>query len=85
MVVPERLKLIADALGEDVAFLSISEAADVAIMSVLGLLRDIQLPTNLRELEIDRKDVPKLAKGLLEIPEIRALWESSSHRKMTEE
>ncbi|HSI97388.1 MAG TPA: iron-containing alcohol dehydrogenase, partial [Gaiellaceae bacterium] len=52
-----QLRLIAEALGEDVARLSDREAADRAVTAVRELLADVGIPATLREFGVDPADV----------------------------
>jgi alcohol dehydrogenase len=53
----DRLRDIAEALGEDVSSLSIAEAAERGVEAVRRLVRAVELPGSLREVGVDPADV----------------------------
>lgn len=56
VILPDRLGLVAEATGVDVTGLSQREAAYEGIYAARQLVKDIGLPTSLRELGV-RKDI----------------------------
>lgn len=62
---PVKFAKIAQASGEPVENLSIREAAEVAIRSVVRLSRDIQIPKTLKDVGVKSKDIPTLAKNAM--------------------
>lgn len=61
----DKLAMMASAMGENVSSISTKEAAERAVNSTFKLLKDVGLPTNLKELKIPRDDIPHLAETLL--------------------
>ena len=53
----DRLRDIAEALGEDVSSLSVAEAAERGVEAVRRLVRAVELPGSLREAGVDPADV----------------------------
>lgn len=64
-VVAERLALIARAARVDVAGRSADEAADEAIAAVRNLTRQMELPTRLRDVGVQREDFDVIADHVL--------------------
>jgi alcohol dehydrogenase len=60
-VVPEKLSLVAEAMGLDIHGRSVNEAGAVAIEAVMKLIEDVGIPTTLRELGFDKGELPELA------------------------
>jgi len=58
---------IAGAMGEKTQGLSVREAAEKAIRCIRKLVEDLQMPTNLRSLQITEKDLDAIAE--------RAMWD----------
>jgi alcohol dehydrogenase class IV len=52
-------------MGENIRNLSRYKAAQRAIDSTFRLLKDVGLPTNLKELNIPRDEIPNFAKTLI--------------------
>jgi len=61
----EKLALIASHLGEDTCGLSVREAAQKAIKAVRTLVEDVELPKSLKEVNIPRTDIQKIAKLII--------------------
>lgn len=57
---PERMKIIAEALGRDVSGLSLEKAGEQAIEGVLELNRTMNIPGNIKELGVTVDYFPKL-------------------------
>jgi alcohol dehydrogenase class IV len=57
---PEKMKDIAEALGCRVDGLPLDEAAELAVQAVVELNRALNIPSNIRELGVDLKALPKL-------------------------
>lgn len=60
-VVPEKLSLVAEAMGLDIHGRSVNEAGAVAIEAVMKLIEDVGIPTTLREFGFDKGELPELA------------------------
>lgn len=58
---PEKLVLVASAMGEDTKGLPKYEAASKAVQLVLRLMNDVELPTSLKEINIPQADLQDLA------------------------
>jgi len=88
VVVPDRLKLIAAAMGEDITGVTAREAAYICIYAVRRLIEDVGLPTTLQEASkeygMTRDDLPKLAKAMVTVPAIKIIFDFTL-RAMTEE
>lgn len=64
--VPERFAQIAQAMGEDITGLSVSEAAAKGIAAIRRLSADVGIPSGLKTLKgFDEKDIPVLAANAL--------------------
>ena len=59
----EQFARMAEALGEDIGGLNLSEAADVAVLAVGNLLLDLNVPFDLDSYGIPKEDLPKLVAG----------------------
>ena len=78
-VVPEKLALIADAMGQDIFGLDLFEAAKAAVEAVLKLNEDLKIPT-LQDYGAQKDELPELAKICVEE------WtRPNSPRQLTEE
>ena len=62
----KKIAEIAEAMGEDVFGLSTKEAAQQAVTATFDLLEDVGLPTNLKDYDISRKDIPMISRYILE-------------------
>jgi len=62
---PERFVDIAIAMGENVSGLSTMEAADRALAAIRRLSGDIGIPSDLKELGVQEKDLPTLAENAM--------------------
>jgi len=60
---PERFADIAVALGENIAGLSVTEAAEKAIASIRKLSKSIGIPAGLKELNVQEKDLKVMAEN----------------------
>ena len=74
VVLPDRLKLVAEAMGEDVTGLSQREAAYRGIYAVRQLVRDVGLPTTLHELGVGKDEISKLVEIFLTDPWLKNLY-----------
>jgi alcohol dehydrogenase class IV len=63
--IPDRLKMIAVAMGENVGELSEHEAAKKGIQSIIRLMEDVDLPLSLKEVNIPRVDLHDLAEYIV--------------------
>jgi alcohol dehydrogenase class IV len=61
----EKYADIAEALGEPIEHLSLREGAERSIHAVLTLIRDIGLPTRLREVNVPEDDAATMAKSAI--------------------
>jgi alcohol dehydrogenase len=59
---PEKHAAVASAMGEKVSHLSALDGARAAVETVKKLLSDLGFPTNLKEVGVDKKDLPEFAK-----------------------
>ncbi|MBI3980122.1 MAG: iron-containing alcohol dehydrogenase [Chloroflexi bacterium] len=84
-IMPERVRLIAEAMGEPVDGLPVRKAASLAAPAVEQLIREVGLPTTLQEAEIPRQDLRRLAADAVTIPWISVIFESFTVRTMTAE
>lgn len=57
----ERLKDIANALGEQTSGLSLNQAADRAIMAMTRLCAQVKIPASLKEFDIQESDLKEMA------------------------
>jgi 1,3-propanediol dehydrogenase len=62
IAVPEKFAVVAEALGEDVAHLSIVEAAKRAPVAIRRLAEDLRMPSA-ADVGVRREDFPRLAKA----------------------
>lgn len=58
---PQRFAEIAEAMGENIQGLSVREAADKALASIVKLSQDIGIPSGLTELGVKEEDIPVMA------------------------
>ncbi|MFS0785083.1 iron-containing alcohol dehydrogenase [Shouchella sp. 1P09AA] len=63
----ERLKDIADALGEQTSGLSLNEAADRAILAMTRLCAQVKIPASLKEFDIKESDLEEMAEDASKI------------------
>ncbi|HHX24703.1 MAG TPA: iron-containing alcohol dehydrogenase [Thermoanaerobacterales bacterium] len=68
---PEKFADIAVALGANIHGLTKYEAAQKSVEMVKGLLKALGLPMTLREIGIEEKDIPSLAKDAMGFPGMR--------------
>ena len=59
----DRFKNIAVAMGENVAGLSTRAAAEKALEAIRQLSADVGIPSGLKELGVDKKDLPTMAEN----------------------
>lgn len=69
-VVPEKYARVAAAMGEETGGLTAIEASKKAVGAVKRLVRELDVPTNLRGFGVQEKDFPSIAKGTLETVQI---------------
>jgi alcohol dehydrogenase class IV len=79
-VIPERLSLIATAMGVNVNGISVKEAAEEAIRTVKRLSDDVGIPTSLRQIGFDKADLPMIAETC-----VKEQARPNSPREMTKE
>lgn len=84
VVSPDRLKKIAEAMGEDVFGLSEREAAFQAACAVRNLIKDIGLPVSLKEVGIKKTDLEGIARKMLTVPWIKVFFDFFTVRNTTE-
>ncbi len=61
----EKFALIASVLGEETTGLEVKDAATRAIVAVRRLIADLELPANLRSMNVPERDIEKLAEDML--------------------
>lgn len=81
----DTLKLIAGAMGEDVRGSTDREAAYKGTYVVRQLIEDVGLPTTLKEIGVEKEEIPKLAEDMTTNPWIRVFFDDYTIREMTEE
>jgi alcohol dehydrogenase class IV len=84
VVSADRLAMIAEAMGVNTKGMSVSQAAIAAVDAVKELIKDVSLPTTLKQVGVSRDDLPKLAEQATTIPWIKVMF-SYAIREMTEE
>jgi alcohol dehydrogenase len=84
MVSPNKLKLIAEAMGEDVDNLSLREAAYKGINAVRQLIKDVDLPVAYKDIGMKEEDLEKVAELLVTSPRIADI-RPNLVRKLTRE
>lgn len=57
----DRLTHVAELMGEKVDNLSLKEAALKSIEAIRTLIKDVQLPTTMREIGVKKEDIPEMA------------------------
>ena len=63
---PERFAEVAQAMGERIDGLNIMDAADRAVAAVHRLIKDVGMPSRLRDLGVKEESLPDIAKGSLD-------------------
>ena len=63
----DRLSHIAELMGEEVLGLSPNEAAQKGVQAIRTLIKDIQLPTKMREIGVKKEDIPEMAETAMPI------------------
>ncbi len=79
----KKLAKIAEAMSEEAHYLSIEEAAQEAITATFDLLEDVDLPTNLKDYDISKKDIPIISEYILERAEEMYSMSQYNPRKAT--
>jgi alcohol dehydrogenase class IV len=79
-VIPERLSLIAAAMGVDVSRIPVEEAAAEAIRTVKRLSDDVGIPVSLRQMGFDKAEIPTIAETC-----VKEQPRPNSPREMTKE
>ncbi len=64
---PEKFARIAEIMGHDVSGMSLRDAAQLAVEAVYELNQDVGIPTNLEEIGIVSKQIPKMAEIALTV------------------
>lgn len=62
---PERFSDIAELLGENIAGLSVMEAADKSVEAMIRISEDVGIPTNIKSLGALPEDFDKMAENAL--------------------
>ncbi|AVX21483.1 alcohol dehydrogenase [Carboxydocella sporoproducens DSM 16521] len=62
---PQRFADIAEAMGENIAGLSVRAAADKALEAIVQLSQDIGIPRGLTELGVKEEDIPVMAQNAM--------------------
>lgn len=63
----ERFSRLAELMGENIASLSLREAAERSVIAVETLMKDINVPRSLQELDIPKDAIPSLAERALTV------------------
>jgi alcohol dehydrogenase class IV len=84
VVSADMLANIAEAMGEDTSGLTNREAAYASIDAVKELIKDVGLPTTLKEVGVMKEDLPILAEKAVTNPWIKVMF-SYAIRDMTKE
>jgi len=63
--IPEKLALIASAMGHDNADLPLRKAASKSVEAVFNLMEEIDLPTCLKEYNVPQKDLKSFAEYII--------------------
>ena len=63
---PEKFSHIAEAMGENIAGLTVKEAAKKSVSAVKGLMEDLNITTNIKEFGVGKEDIPRLSKEAAE-------------------
>jgi len=82
----DKLSMVASAMGEDVSGLSTREAAFKSIEAVINLMKDIDMPTSLKEIPestFKKEDIPEFAKYLVEVRQYEYGMPATNPRKLT--
>jgi alcohol dehydrogenase class IV len=79
----DRLGLVAEAMGLDVHGLSKRDAAIMTVQAARDLVKDVELPTSLREVEFPKGDIPKVAKYLVQERQSYYLLQKYNPRRLT--
>ncbi|MGY5537268.1 L-threonine dehydrogenase [Vibrio brasiliensis] len=64
-VCPDRLRDVAKAMGIDVKDMTAEQGAEAAIAAIVALAKDVGIPSGIKELGADAKDIPTLADNAL--------------------
>ena len=79
----DRLALVAEAMGLDAHGLSKRDAAIMTIQAARDLVKDVELPTSLREVEFPKADIPKVARYLVQERQSYYLLQKYNPRRLT--
>jgi alcohol dehydrogenase class IV len=79
----ERLAMVAEAMSLDVHGLSKRDAATMAVQATRDLVKDIELPTSLKEIGFSKNEIPKTAKYLVEERQSYYLLQTYNPRRLT--
>jgi len=63
----ERFSRLAELMGENIGSLSLREAAERSVIAVETLMKDINIPRTLQELDIPKEAIPSLAERALTV------------------
>jgi alcohol dehydrogenase class IV len=81
----DRLALVGEVMGLDVHGLPKREAAVATVQATRDLVKDLELPTSLREVGFPKSDIPRFAKYLLEERQSYYLLQKYNPRRLTME
>lgn len=81
----DRLAMVAEYMGLDVHGLSKRDAALMAVEATRDLVRDLELPVTLKEVNFPKGDIPKFAKYLVEERQSYYYLQTYNPRKLTME
>jgi len=79
----KKIAKIAEAMGEDVSGLATKAAAEKAVTATFNLLEDVGLPTNLKDYDISKKDIPMISEYILQRAEEMYSMSQYNPRKAT--
>ena len=81
----ERLAMVAEYMGLDVHGLSKRDAAMMAVQAARDLVRDLELPVSLKEVNFPKSDIPKYARYLFEERQSYYFLQTYNPRRLTTE
>jgi alcohol dehydrogenase class IV len=71
--------LISKAFGLPVENLTQKQAAEAGISAIEDLMRDLNIPLHLKDMNIDQQAIPRMAEGVMKVTRLLA----NNPRKMT--
>jgi len=79
----ERLAMVAETMGLEVHGLPKRDAALMAVQATRDLVKDLELPTSLKEVNFPKGDIPKYAKYIVEERQSYYYLQAYNPRKLT--